>query len=133
MLLYALVISVARAQEQIAVPGCAGCVVGCVTLTDVQGFSTLTTLQAVCATSAAACAICIASSTSIAFSRASSSAGSNVQGGCLAQLSFAVPILGECTAGSISVPTATASGTRPSADTPSGVSPPTGLRFFELC
>ena len=131
MLLYALVISVARAQEQIAVPGCAGCVVGCVT--EVQGFSTLTTLQVVCAASTAACAICIASSTSIAFSRASSSAGSNVQGGCLAQLSFVVPILGECTAGSISVPTATASGTRPSVDTPSGVSPPTGLRFFELC
>jgi hypothetical protein len=131
MLLYALVISVARAQE-LAVPGCAGCVVGCVT--EVRGLSTLTTLQVVCATSAAACAICIASSTSIAFSRASSSAaGSNVQVGCSAQLPFAATILDECTAGSISVPTATASGTRPSADTPSGVSPPTGLRIFELC
>jgi len=105
LLVSALIFAVARAQVQ--VPGCTGCTVTCGALANAMA---PLTLRVACATPLGSCAMCISASSSVAFGLATNSSGDSA-GGCLSQVGLAASILGECTAGSISLPTATTGGT----------------------
>jgi uncharacterized iron-regulated membrane protein len=105
LLVSALIFAVARAQAP--VPGCTGCTVTC---GGMMNANAPLTLRVTCATPSGGCAACIGSSSQFAFDRATSSLVDS-PGGCPSQVSLAALILGECTAGSISLPTATTGGT----------------------
>jgi hypothetical protein len=127
LFLFALVFSIARAQGQTAVPGCAGCTVVC----GGGGINATPRLQVTCATAFGLCASCISASSSVAFGRATNSIG-DAQGGCTAQVDLAATILGECTAGRISLPTATPSGTGATVNIGSTLATPTGSLFWDF-